>query len=181
MSELGYTASRFSNSVTAAILDSGGRRSRLTSVVCNPRSIDVSWDVFIMRRDSTTESLQSLVSLPEDFMPSRMGDAGALRNRIRTVLPEVDWSEPSWGRLEGDGYSIEFNIQKEGIIDSFMLHVRGGGDALVDITRMCKANGWLAVDCSDGSVIDLDKPSREGWESFQRYRDNVRAKQEGGE
>jgi hypothetical protein len=47
-------------------------------------------------------------------------------------------------------------MRSEGVIRAFTLHIRGGGDPLVDIVNMCKANGWVAVDYSDGTFIDLE-------------------------
>jgi hypothetical protein len=44
------------------------------------------------------------------------------------VLPNVDWSDPSWGAYQRDKLSIEFCIGDEHIVDDVVHHVRGSGD-----------------------------------------------------
>jgi len=105
------------------------------------------------------------------FVP--MGDAVEVRSNISKVLPDVDWSDPAWGVLDGDGYSIEFNFQPDGPVTGFMLHVRGGSDPIAAIVKLCSAHGWAAIDTSTGDYIDLQAPSHEGWESFQGFRDQI--------
>ena len=58
-------------------------------------------------------------------------------------------------------------------MDSIMLHVRGGGDAVTPIVAMCRNCGWQALDFSTGKLIDLDHPSSESWQRFQAYRDKI--------
>ena len=90
-----------------------------------------------------------------------------------SFLPCVDWSDPTWGLFGGDGFSIEFNVGKDEPIKHLMLHVHGGGDAISAITTFARPLGWSALDCSSGQFLDLDHPSKTGWEGFQAYRDQV--------
>ena len=108
-----------------------------------------------------------------DTKPPPLGDAGDVRSQITKVLPKVDWHDPAWGILEGSDWSIEFNHKKSGLSEYMMLHVRGGGDPLSAITAMCKSNGWVALDCSSGDLINLDAPSSKSWKEFQGYRDQI--------
>jgi len=130
----------------------------------------MSWDVLIQRYDGVPPSVDAI---PDDFRFPSMGDASAVRGLISTACPSVDWSDPAWGILDGDGYSIEFNFQEDGEVDSFMLHVRGGGDAISPIVSLCKTNGWVALDTSTGDFMDLESPSDDGWKEFQAFRDQV--------
>ncbi len=129
----------------------------------------MSWDVLILKADGTTP----MGELPEDFKPDPLGQAEDLRKRLSEVFDSLDWTDPAWGILDGDGFSFEFNFKKSGIVDSFMLHVRGGGNAVAPIVAMCKHFGWQALDCSTGDFIDLNEPSTKSWEHFQAYRDRV--------
>jgi hypothetical protein len=130
----------------------------------------MSWDVLILNADGTP---RSLAEIPEDWQLRTMGDIETARAMINGTLPGVDWTDPAWGHFLGDGYSIEFNYPSAGEVDSFMLHVRGGGDPVSAIVRLCKRNGWAALDTSAGDFMDLDAPSREGWIQFQAFRDRV--------
>ncbi|HWA26186.1 MAG TPA: hypothetical protein VG734_11025 [Lacunisphaera sp.] len=104
-----------------------------------------------------------------------LGDAQFVRDQISKSLPGVNWSNPAWGVLEGKGWSIEFNHQTSGPTDSVMLHVRGGGDPISAIVKLCKDNGWVAMDAQDATLIDLNKPSDKTWKEFQGYRDKLAA------
>jgi len=111
--------------------------------------------------------------IPDDYSFPPMGTAEEVRACVTSVLPSVDWSDPAWGVLEGDGYSIEFNLQESGEVDGFMLHVRGGGDPVSAIAGLCKAHRWVALDTSTGEFLDVNAPSHAGWADFQAFRDRV--------
>ena len=129
----------------------------------------MSWDVYIMRAEAS-----SVDDLPDDYQPESLGDAQKLRDELLVFFGgELDWSDPAWGILNGQGFSYEFNFTEAGAVDGFMMHVRGGGDAITPIVAMCREFGWQAVDTSLGDFIDLTDPSTEGWEGFQKFRDRI--------
>ena len=123
----------------------------------------------IMKCDGKT----AIQDLPDDFKPDPLGDADQLRNQLADFFGGVNWDDPAWGILEGDGFSFEFNFTKSGTVDTFTLHVRGGGDAVTPIVEMCKHFGWQALDYSTGDFIDLKSPTSESWQRFQEFRDRV--------
>ena len=130
----------------------------------------MSWDVMIFKMGGKTPP--PLDKLKEsDLLP--LGPAEEVRQRISALLAGVDWSDPTWGLYDGDGFSIEFNFGKDDPIANMMLHVRGGGDAISAIVRFAKPLGWSALDCSTSEFLDLDNPSQAGWEGFQAFRDKI--------
>lgn len=137
----------------------------------------MSWDVVIVNSKGAPAGAHSS---PEGSGSEPLGDPASVRELISSVLP-VDWSDPSCGLFEGEGFTIEFSIDEdEDPVTDAMLHVRGGGDPLPSIVRVCKRGGWLAIDAGDGTAIDLDNPSRAGWEAFVGFRDQVLAKARSG-
>jgi len=127
----------------------------------------MSWDVMVLNYGGKfTPALEA-----EPVGP--LGPAAQVRRKIAKHLPGVDWSEPEWGLYEGDGFSIEFNAGSDDPIDSIMLHVRGGGDAITAMVKFAKPNGWSLLDCSASEFLDPENPSAEGWEGFQAFRDKV--------
>jgi hypothetical protein len=126
----------------------------------------MSWDVMILNAEGTP---RCTAEMPADWRPKTMGETETVRAMIDRALPEVDWTDPRWGCLRGDGCSIEFQFQISGDVEAFTLHVRGGGDPVSAIVHLCKCNGWVALDYSTGELIDLDAPSRESWTRFQAY------------
>src|SRR4051794_19319515 len=70
-----------------------------------------------------------------------LGPAADVRQRISALLPGIDWSDPTWGIYDGDGFSIEFNVGADDPIANMMLHVRGGGNAIAAIVRFVRPLG----------------------------------------
>ena len=130
----------------------------------------MSWDVLLLKYDGKPSEI-NLEELSHGTIT--MGDAQEVRDAISRVEPDVNWEDPQWGLLDGFGWTIEFNHHATGPTNNIMLHVRGGGDVLPTIIRICRANEWVAFDTSTGQFIDLDSPSDEGWIGFQNFRDRV--------
>jgi hypothetical protein len=93
-------------------------------------------------------------------------------------LPGVDWRDPSWGIYEGDGFSFEFNIGKNEPCDGFMIHVRGGGDAVSSLLLLSERPGWYLLDISSMEWLHHGRDTGESWRRFQAYRDKVLARLE---
>ena len=129
----------------------------------------MSWDVMVLNYGGKLSPAEMLDAEPV----GPLGPAAQVRRRIAKHLPGVDWSEPEWGLYEGDGFTIEFNTGSDDPIDSIMLHVRGGGDAIAVLLKFAKPNGWSLLDCSTSEFLDPQNPSAEGWEEFQAFRDKA--------
>lgn len=130
----------------------------------------MSWDVLFV---AAPPGIRSLDDLAEVEVPP-LGPRAAVVQAVRDALPASDWSDPSWGRLEGDGFSIELNVGDGDPVESIMLHVRGGDGALAVIRQVAAALGRPAIDCGAGTVIDFDAPdAAEGLHAWREYRDRV--------
>ena len=115
----------------------------------------MSWDVLILHPDSASGT-------PEDRRLLPLGMAEEVRKAVSRALPGIDWTEAVQGVYEGRSYSIEVELPSRGVVDSFGLHVRGSGNPLPAIVRLCRQNGWVAFESAAGTFLDLDDPS---WES----------------
>ena len=133
----------------------------------------MSWDVLILHPDSVSGS-------PEDRRLLPLGLAEDVRKAVSRALPGIDWTEAVQGVYEGRSYSIEVELPSRGVVDSFGLHVRGSGDPLPAIVRLCRQNGWVAFESAAGTFLDLDNPS---WESgfFRRAQFQALAQLHRGE
>lgn len=109
----------------------------------------------------------------DEDRPRMMGTSNEVRSKIDAHLSGIDWSDPTWGIYDGNGFSFEFSMREEEEKDGFMVHVRGGGDAIGALIQFAEPNKWSLLDCSTGEFIDPDDPSPEGWEGFQAFRDKV--------
>jgi hypothetical protein len=127
----------------------------------------MSWDVLLMKEKFDLEDV------PDDFRPQKLGKRDDIIAKLQLVIPELDYSDKSWGMLDTSEYSIEFNTGRNEEVDSIMLHIRGRGDPLIIIKLICETFGWAALDCSTGDFMDLENLSSESWVKFQEYRDRV--------
>lgn len=130
----------------------------------------MSWDVIIFNFKGNPPDFNNL---PNDFMPPNIGDKAYIREKINQVFHNTDWSDKNWGVYDGKGFSIEFSLSAEEPLNSFTLLVRGNGNPLPGIVKLCNMNTWSAFDTGTGEFIDLDNPTNEGWDNFRKYRDDI--------
>ena len=83
---------------------------------------------------------RTVADIPGDFAPCDIGERSSIIAAIRRVVPDADFSDPSWGNLEGPDYSIEVNLGDEGPCTSFALHVQGGDTAAFVVHEILKLN-----------------------------------------
>jgi hypothetical protein len=129
----------------------------------------VSWDISIMDLPSDAASV---ADIPDTFEPLPLGTRADLIDSIREVAPTADFSDPSWGELATPDFVIEFNMGSEEVVDSMMLHVRGGGSAVALIDALLTRLGRRAIDCSEGEFFSAPA-SGKSFRTWQAYRDSV--------
>jgi hypothetical protein len=130
----------------------------------------MSWDVFVFAAPSDIKA----ADLPSDFRLDPLGAAVDVRRVLIERFPAMDLSDPAWGRLVGASWSIEVSIGSDDPVDSIMLHVRGGGDDVLDVVAgVATAVGGRALDVSSYEFLDPRTPDPAVWQAFQDYRDRV--------
>jgi hypothetical protein len=129
----------------------------------------MSWDISIM--DLPTDA-DSLSDIPDDFQPEPLGARTDLIAAIREVAPSSNFTNPSWGQLVTPDFVIEFNMVGDEIVDSIMLHVRGGDSAVDFIAALLDRLGRRAIDCSEGSLFD-PSASEQSFRAWRDFRDRV--------
>ncbi len=111
--------------------------------------------------------------MPPDWKGTKFGTLEEVREQISECLPDTDWSDPSWGQYEGAGFLYEFNIGKDDHGSGFMVHVRGGGEAVSELLKLAMKRDWYVLDTSQGEWLHHCTDQDAGWERFQEYRDRV--------
>ncbi|MEZ4399173.1 MAG: hypothetical protein R3B06_04095 [Kofleriaceae bacterium] len=131
----------------------------------------MSWDVLLMRLPADVASLEEL---PEGFVPPPLGAPAEVRAALAAAVPELDFADPSWGRITGDDFSIEVSVDADEPVGTVMLHVRGGDGALPVVGAMVAALGVSAIDCGPGTLLLLDSPAAAAsFAAWRDYRDDV--------
>lgn len=125
----------------------------------------MSWDVALVRVFRSADDLSARSKEVQELL----GTHDEVIAALRTALPEIDLSDPAWGVLDGEDFSIEFDIgERKRPVESIVLHVRGSERALHPIRRLCVSTGWHPIDLSCNRLIDFDRtPS--GLEEWQRH------------
>jgi hypothetical protein len=129
----------------------------------------VSWDISIVDLPADAHSVSDI---PRDFAPAPLGQRAALIAKILEIAPQADFSDPTWGELSTPDFTIEFNMGRDALVDSLMLHVRGGKSAVDFITALLHHLGLRAIDCSKG---DFFEPSAavQSLTAWKHFRDRL--------
>lgn len=129
----------------------------------------MSWDIFIM---DLPADLMSVSDIPEDFKPKPLGQRSHLIRAILQIAPTADFSDPSWGRLQTDSFSIEISMGDGQIVDSIGLHVRGGDAAAGAVADIITHLELRAVDSSTGDFFD-PATAADSLRAWRAFRDQV--------
>ncbi|MDR2918374.1 MAG: hypothetical protein LBV72_03285 [Tannerella sp.] len=69
--------------------------------------------------------------------------------------------------FESDDFAVDYYIDSE-LVSNKILHLYGE-KALYEIVLLARKNNWQIFDTSLDEMIDLDKPDKNGYESFNKY------------
>ncbi|GAB5526030.1 MAG: hypothetical protein Roseis2KO_39020 [Roseivirga sp.] len=109
----------------------------------------MSWDLFVQ----DWGNVKSLEELPENFEPGPIGERTQIIEQISKAEPTVDFSDPAWGILQNDQFSIEFNMGEEENLYSFAMHIRGEGRVSECIENILKQIKMRAISTSTGKFF----------------------------
>ena len=135
----------------------------------------MSYDIFVQ---DLHDHASSVDEIPSDFVPSPLGPRQKIIDGINAVFPSADFSDPAWGRIDHEDWSIEVNISEEDPCNSFALHVRGGREAMGAVAAILDKLGFRALDSSEGGIFSADSASIESFDRWRRYRDQIVADNE---
>ena len=77
-----------------------------------------------------TDGKTAIHEMPNDYKPESLGEADDLGPQLSEFFAnQIVWSDPAWGIFGCGEFSYEISIAASGPVETFMLHVRGGGDA----------------------------------------------------
>jgi hypothetical protein len=130
----------------------------------------MSWDIFVQDfpRDART-----LEDIPEGYSPSSIGERSTVISRIKEVVPIADFSNPAWGLIDGDGWSIEVNLGDGEDCEGFAFHVRGGDEAVGIVAAILQHLDLRAFDAQTGDFFVAGPEAVESFRKWRAYRDRV--------
>ena len=119
-----------------------------------------------MARDIYVQDILTNVSevkdIPSDWMPDPLPYSHSeIVATIQRVVPAADFSDPEWGHIEGENFSIEVNIKREEPMRSFAFHCRANGlDADYVVADILEALSLRAFDIDSETGIFEDPRTR---------------------
>lgn len=130
----------------------------------------MSWDIFVqdLPRDA-----KSVKEIPADFKPSPIGRRSTIIEKIWEVVPIADFSDPSWGRIDGEDWSIEINMGAEEECRSLAFHVRGGDTAIGVVAAILEHLKLRALAPQTGGFFVAGPEAIESFLEWRAYRDQV--------
>jgi hypothetical protein len=111
----------------------------------------MSWDVFIQ---DLPPDARSVKDIPDEFHAQSLGRRDDVVGRIRSVFPDADFSDPAWGRLQKEGYSVDISVGDNEDVTGVTLHVRGSDEAVGAVISLIDAIGGRGVDSWTGELFD---------------------------
>lgn len=115
----------------------------------------MSWDIFVQDypKDATT-----IADVPGDFKPMPIGTRTDLIRQIKEAISDADFSDPSWGIIRRDDFSIEVNMGSDEQVLDIALHVRGSNAAASMVAIILHHLGLRAYDSGTGDFFDPMRP-----------------------
>jgi hypothetical protein len=90
------------------------------------------------------------------------------------VVPQADFSDPAWGKIVGDSFSIEVNMGHSDEVESFALHVRGNDLAIGVVAEILEHLNLRGVDPqSETSALFTPETAQMSLRAWRSYRDSV--------
>jgi hypothetical protein len=87
-----------------------------------------------------------VADISAEFKPASIGKRSIVIEKIKEVVPTADFSDPSWGRIDGDGWSIEVNIGTNEDCEGFAFHIRGRDAAVGAVAAILQHLKLRALD-----------------------------------
>ena len=134
----------------------------------------MSWDVFVQ---DIPQSIRSVDEIPSNFRPASIGRRSELISRILDVVPFADFSDPTWGRIDGPTFTIEVNMGEKDLLNGFAFHARGDEMAAEVIAEILLHLELRAFDPQVPSdLFELEFDPAVGLRKWRSYRDSVLCK-----
>ncbi len=134
----------------------------------------MSWDIFVQDIPKDVKRIGDMHEKYSNFKPSPIGTRSEIIKKIKEIFPEANFSNPSWGVIEGVGFSIEVNMGDQEECDGFAFHVRGGDIATFVIYDILESLDLRAFDpTSETGLFEIAPNAVASLQRWRQYRSKV--------
>ncbi len=118
----------------------------------------MSWDIFIF---NSTQKIENVENIDEEcFVPIRFTEI--LEKHFANIK-----ADDNHRRISGENFSIDYFFSAK--TEANLMFSLYGENALFELIRISKIYNWQIFDTANGEMIDLENPSKNGYENFQTY------------
>jgi hypothetical protein len=129
----------------------------------------MSWDVFAQDLPADARTVDDI---RQDFVPAPIGSRSEIIRKIKEVVPFADFSDPSSGEIEGEGFSIDVSTNGDEEVTCVAFSVRGNDRAAGIISEILTKLNLRALDSGTGDFFDHERAA-EGLQRWRQYRDQI--------
>jgi len=130
----------------------------------------MSWDIFVQ---DLPPDAKSVADIPSGFRPESIGKRSMIIEGIKELVPTADFSDPTWGLIDGEDWSIEISIRPEEDCRGFVFHVRGGDAAAGTVAAILQHLQLRALDSQTGGFFVAGADAVESFRKWRIYRDKL--------
>ncbi len=112
-----------------------------------------NWDIVLMRMDASVSSVEVMSGNIE----APLGSRAEVLFFLEGMLPDANFSDPAHGTYHAPGYSFEFDLGDDDMVETLTIRLHGEDEALVLLQRICLLSGWRALNMSTGTFIDFSQ------------------------
>lgn len=118
----------------------------------------MGWDIVLF---NSKETIASIEELDEDKLEP-IDFSQILESSFSEIIKDNNHRE-----IKGKDFSIEFFIGNERVSNTMISLY--GENGLFELIELAKKHGWQIFDTGLGEMIDLDNPSKNGYENHRQY------------
>ncbi len=127
----------------------------------------MDWNVMVFGAEMPIPGRGQHAAKEDERAPTVIGTRAQIAARILQACPDVDWSDPTWGVLDGDGYSLEIALGRDEDVVTFTIFARGPAEGT--IMEMLDGTGWRALDTRTGDWLCLSDRRAHRRGKLQRF------------
>lgn len=131
----------------------------------------MSWDLFVQ----DWGDVHSLDEIPADFQPKPIGKRSDFIERMQKIEPSIDFSDPSYGTLKNEHFSINFSMGDDEDLMGFAMFVRGDELSIPLIGLILKELNVRSTDGGTANFFDVEE-SKASLNQWREYRNQVHNK-----
>lgn len=118
----------------------------------------MSWDVILFNSKQKISSIDEI----DEFQLEPTDFCSVLVNNFNNIIIDNNHRE-----IKGNEFSIDFFIDDEEVSNKIINLY--GENGLYEIILLAKKNNWQIFDTSLNEIINLDNPSKNGYNNFINY------------